>query len=209
MERLINHGLDANTYIVIPPNSECIFIVDPGISTENFISKIEKYNFKKIVVLITHHHFDHIYGLPFLFNYYGKNSLEVIANTFCVNGMRSSKLNLSLYSKFSPVNYDESISIYDEDCEILIDGTVITIFQTPGHTLSSLSYRIGNHIFAGDLMIPGFKTVTNLPTGNKLLAIKSINSLLCSNDLNHCIICPGHGDYFNVSEVKLEDFIRV
>lgn len=58
-------------------------------------------------------------------------------------------------------------------------------------------------------MIPVFKTVTNLPTGNKLLAIKSINSLLCSNDLNHCIICPGHGDYFNVSEVKLEDFIRV
>ena len=209
MEKLINDGVDTNTYLIYPENSESIFIVDPGISTANFLPKIEKYNFKKIVALITHHHFDHIYGLPFLLNYYGKNSLEVIGNTFCVNGMRSSKFNLSFYSKFTPVNYDDFVRIYDEDSEILIDGTAITIFQTPGHTLSSLSYRVGNHIFVGDLMIPGFRTVTNLPTGNKLLAIKSINSLLDSDDLNHCIVCPGHGEYFNASEVKLEDFIHV
>jgi len=208
MDKLINDDVNTNTYLISPENSESIFIVDPGISTINLVPKIEKFNFKKIVVLITHHHFDHIYGLPFLLNYYGKNSIEVICNTFCANGMRCNKLNLSFYSRFSPVKYDGSLRIYDEDTEILIDGTVIKIFQTPGHTLSSISYKVGNHIFVGDLMIPGFKTVTNLPTGNKLMAIKSINSLLGSGDLNHCIISPGHGEYIKVSEAKLRDFIR-
>jgi hydroxyacylglutathione hydrolase len=209
IEKIINDGVDTNTYLIHTEKSESIFIADFGISTANFVTKIEKYNFKKIVILITDHHFDHIYGLPFLFNYYGKDSFEVIGNSFCQDGIRSSKLNLSFYSKFTPIYYDGSVSVCDEDSEILIDDTAITVFQTPGHTLSSLSYKVGNHIFVGDLMIPGFKTVTNLPTGDKLLAIKSINSLLSSNDLNQCMLCPGHGEYFNVSEVKLEDFIYV
>lgn len=58
-------------------------------------------------------------------------------------------------------------------------------------------------------MIPGFRSITNFPTGKKLLVIKCINSLLDSDDLNHCIVCSDHCEYFNAFEVKLEDFIHV
>lgn len=209
MERLINRGVNTNTYLISPKNSEAIFIVDPGLSTENFIPRIKKYDFKKIVALITHHHFDHVYGLSALMNFYGKNSLQVIGNKFCSDGLKSSKLNLSYYSKFTPISYGESICIYNDNLDILINNTVVRVFQTPGHTLSSVSYMIDDCIFVGDLMIPEFRTVTNLPTGNKNSAIKSINFLLNSSDLQMCLVCPGHGDPFDLSGVKLESFINV
>lgn len=157
-------------------------VIDPGDEWEGFD------NVKS--VLLTHAHFDHIYGLNKLIE---RNPDAVVyTNEAGLIMLGDAKKNMSLYHETPFVfDYPERIFTVTDGDEIdLDDDLAAKVVFTPGHNPSCITWIIGDAIFTGDALIPGVKTVTNLPHGNKAQALAS-EALIKSLALNKSIY-PGH-----------------
>lgn len=141
-------------------------------------------------VLLTHAHFDHIYGLNYLIEL--NPDACVYTNDCGLSMLIDDKKNMSRYSE-SPFTflYPEKIKIVSDGDEIEIGGSLVAkaIF-TPGHNPSCITWLIENCLFTGDAYIPGIKTVTNLPGGSKLDAEESILRIIGLGENYN--IYPGH-----------------
>ena len=156
-------------------------VIDPG-DTQHWEGTTD--------ILLTHAHFDHIYGLNELIAQ--APEARILTNEHGRRMLLDDKLNMSRYHE-TPFRllYLENICIVDDNEVItLADGMEAQAFFTPGHNPSCITWRIGDMLFTGDSYIPGIKTVTNLPGGDKQQAraseslIKSLSSGL--------VILPGH-----------------
>ena len=105
-------------------------------------------------VLLTHGHFDHIYGLNRLLNYYP--DVPIYCNASCQAALVDDKANMSRYHEQSFVlEQPDNIHLIDEgDVIPLSDDDAAQVFATPGHHPSCLSFLIGKHLFTGDAYIP-------------------------------------------------------
>lgn len=140
-------------------------------------------------MLLTHVHYDHIYGLPRLRELFPE--VRVYTNEYCRMALGSEKLNYSKYHNDSIVYESESIVVCKEGSEInLFEGMTAKVHETPGHSDSCLTYEIGNYLFTGDSYIPGVKVVTTFRGGDKNLAARSVERIKTLADDK--IICPGH-----------------
>jgi hydroxyacylglutathione hydrolase len=204
----VNSPLDTNTYCIYIRNSEEAIIIDPGISADDFINDfLIRYKKNKAKIYITHHHFDHVAGLESL----KKNNsfrFEVIASKQCASLMIDPKSNLSAYFKFGEFQPPCVDFIATHNRSIFYHGfiKVIPIF-TPGHTSGCISYMINKCIFTGDLMIPGLRTITKLPTGNLALARNSIIYLINLSLKYNIKIYPGHGPSFYPRIESINEFL--
>lgn len=141
------------------------YLVDPGDCWEGF-KYVE-------TVLLTHAHFDHIYGLNELLRI--SPSVKVYTNEAGREMLLNARKNLSFYndSPFVFKSPDCLVVIEDGDEIEIGDGQIAKAVFTPGHNPSCITWIIGDAIFSGDSYIPGIKTATNLPEGNRLQAIES------------------------------------
>lgn len=141
-------------------------------------------------VLLTHAHFDHIYGLNNLESLFpGVPVYTVMAG---LNGLMSDKLNFSRYYG-EPFIFDSPDNVKlmnDGDSISLFDGVEIKAVATPGHSPGCVTWLTSNAIFTGDSYIPGVKTVANLPHSDKDLALK--NEALIRQMVENRSIYPGH-----------------
>lgn len=149
-------------------------------------------------VLLTHTHYDHIYGLNVLLKKFPKAA--VYTNEFGKNALQSPKINFSRYHG----EVDDFILLKPENVRMIEDGNRIElnddvsveVIATPGHDESCLTYRIKNNLFTGDSYIPGLKVVTTFPNSNKEKAILSEQRII---SLAHgCNIYPGHGPILDI-----------
>lgn len=157
-------------------------LIDPGDVWEGFDNVS--------AVLLTHAHFDHVYGLnevlrisPWVKVYTNEAGKEMLLNA---------RKNLSIYHE-TPFEFEhpESVVIVNDGAVVnLGDGLIAKAVLTPGHNSSCITWVIGDAIFSGDSLIPGVKTVTNLPGGDKLQSIESRNRI--SELAKGNTIYPGH-----------------
>lgn len=141
-------------------------------------------------VLLTHAHFDHIYGLNNLAEL--TPSLPVFTNESGREALLDDKLNLSKYNG-DPFVLNDTTDLHlveNGECVDLFDGIQAEAVFTPGHNPSCVTWLIGDVIFTGDSFIPGIKTVTNLPLSNKALAAKS--EVLIREQAAHRTVYAGH-----------------
>lgn len=141
-------------------------------------------------VMLTHAHFDHIYGLNKVIEL--NPDVKVYTNEFGMQSLLDDKKNLSRYhGEPVVVKRPEQIAVVnDGDTIDLGNGLTAKAFFTPGHNPSCITWLIDDCLFTGDSYIPGIKTVTNLPGGNKLQAAES-EKLILSVAQNRTVF-PGH-----------------
>lgn len=141
-------------------------------------------------VLLTHAHFDHIYGLNELYCLYP--DIKVYTNAIGREMLLNARKNLSSYHESPFVISDPSriVVVHDGDEVEIGDSLKAKAFFTPGHNHSCITWQIGDALFTGDSYIPGIKTVTNLPGGNKHQAEESI-ALIKKLAIGRTIY-PGH-----------------
>lgn len=124
-------------------------------------------------VLLTHAHFDHIYGL----NKFMKASPKALVHTNDVGRemLLDARKNLSFYheSPFVFEHLEQIVVVNDGDEVEFGNGFMAKAVYTPGHNPSCITWVVGDMVFSGDSLIPGIKTVTNLPGGNKWQAKES------------------------------------
>ncbi len=125
------------------------------------------------IVLLTHSHFDHIYGLNDLLRI--SPGAVVYTNDVGREMLFDARKNMSFYHETPFVfEHAEQIRVVDDGDEIDLGcGMVAQAVFTPGHNPSCITWVVGDMVFSGDSLIPGIKTVTNLPGCNKRQAKES------------------------------------
>jgi glyoxylase-like metal-dependent hydrolase (beta-lactamase superfamily II) len=170
------------SYLLIDENRA--WIVDVG-DTDSIIQYIKNNNLSLEGILLTHGHFDHIYGLNDIISSFP--TVPVYTNEFGARMLVSAKLNMSKYHEMPfEFKYPKNVVIIEDATEI----EPFKVYETPGHNPSCLSFVTDSAIFTGDAYIPGLNVVTNLPKGNKVQAQHSIKKIL--ELANSRTVYPGH-----------------
>lgn len=177
--RVISHRnslLNSITYFISS------VLVDPGDLWDGFGNVS--------AVLLTHAHFDHIYGLNELMEV--SPQAKVFTNEIGLSMLLDARRNMSYYHETPFVfGYPDNTVVVEDGDEIpLAGGLVAKAVFTPGHNPSCVTWLVGDYIFTGDSLIPGIKTVTNLPGGDRRLAAES--EKMISRLAEGRILCPGH-----------------
>ena len=121
-------------------------------------------------VLLTHGHFDHVYGLNSLITLYP--DVPVYTCRAGLDELVNDKLNFSRYAGM-PFVLDcpgNVRLVEDGDSVPLFEGIEARAVFTPGHCPSCITWIVDDALFTGDSYIPGIKTVDNIPHSDKDLS---------------------------------------
>lgn len=165
---ITNSIFNSRTYI-LSDDSDKVWLVDCG-DVEPLLTVVS--NKKVEGTLLTHAHFDHIYGLPSLLERFP--DMAIYTNEWGKRALADAKLNMSLYHD-SPVRVDcLNVRVVKEGDKVF----GFDVYETLGHNPSCLCYANSEMIFTGDAYIHGCKVVTNLPNCDKALAHFSVERIL-------------------------------
>ena len=186
--RIIHHQNTVFTslsYVIFDDRQRFCWIVDVG-DCDEICKMIEGYELKGI--LLTHVHYDHIYGLNDLQQLYPQ--VPIYTNQFGVKSLQSPTDNLSVYHDDCFVlNEDAKVIVLKEGERIEFGLYQAVVMETPGHDHSCLSFLIDDICFTGDAYIPGVKVFTKLQNGDSAVAKVSRSRL---KGLEGVAIYPGH-----------------
>lgn len=183
IQRFIEGPVMTNMYVVSDDNNEG-FIVDCAYPSERAKKYIEDSGIEIKFILQTHTHFDHVLGLEYFKNLY---EVDVYASEDSKDIANDKDFNLA-YS------YDVNVPIdkYLKDGEVFSKYNIKAI-KTPGHTIDSMSFKVGDVIFSGDTLFRLSIGRTDFPGGNYGQIIDSIKNKLGCYDKDS-IILSGHGE---------------
>jgi len=195
VEQLPTEIYTSNIYKITIENQVWFIDIGNAQPAVNAVSSIETVR----GVLITHAHYDHIYGINQLINCFP--DCKIYASEYAKEGLYSEKLNLSFYHE-DPIIYKGNNVEIIYDCSVipLTSNFEIKCIHTPGHNLGCMSFLLGDYFFTGDSFIPGIPVVTKLKSGNKeqnKLSLQRIKSLVKPKT----IVCPGHGPIYLASNI--------
>lgn len=199
--RFINSRFTSNTYVIFSTDSEDIWVIDPG--DFNIVEKWMQRNSKKRIagVLITHAHFDHIYGANDIYEKYPSTPFFV-NNQTGVEILYDSKRNGSKYTE-SPFVLNEHAKVFMVSQEMILwNECKIHIYHTPGHSEDSMCILLNNILFTGDTLIKDIRTVTKLKGGSVEKLQESIN-LLKTLKGRGIVVYGGHEDSFELDNYDL------
>jgi len=191
---LKNSPVDSNCYLVTDPETKNTLIVDPGSrDSGTLISVITEFRLKVDYILLTHEHFDHIWGVNELKDRY---NCQIVCSEECSFNIINRKRNLSMFFNQTGFEiYPADISFSSTLFSIDWNGNEIRLIKSPGHSQGSISIMINDALFTGDTIIKDTKTVLKLPDSNRKELVQSLD-LLKSQCTETTIIYPGHGDVF-------------
>lgn len=177
VKEIVNSIFTSKTYILFCKGRDKAWLVDIG-DIEPVVEFLQEKKLMVEGVFLTHGHFDHIYGLPSLLEYYP--NCKVYATEFGKKSLASDKLNMSRYHEM-PIIYegDNVVVVHEGESMRLFDGEpVMEFYETPGHNPGCLTMVLGDMVFTGDAYIPGVGANTQLPHANKEQAQQSLERIL-------------------------------
>ena len=187
---ITNSFFSSRTYWLSDQQEDKFWLVDCG-DIEEVVKQIPT---KSTIagVMLTHVHYDHIYGLNRLMTL--MPDCLIYTNDFGQKSLTDPKRNFSRYHTEVDdfiFEYPEKVVVVGEGEKIeLYEGVYADVFYTPGHDESGLCYKVGEDLFTGDAYIPGVKTVTTFPHSSKKKALES--DLRISSFLSGMKVWPGH-----------------
>ena len=191
LSHIVNSVFTSRSYILLQEGSSSVWLVDCG-DVDSLMDVLSSMGYDSPVikgVLLTHVHYDHIYGLPRLAEMFP--SLRVYTNEYGKKGLKDIRLNYSKYHNDPIVYESEDVVICDEGSVIeLFDGVQAKVYHTPGHNPSCLTYEVGDYLFTGDAYIPGIKVVTTFKGGDKVKAAESVERI--HRLAEGKTVCAGH-----------------
>lgn len=182
VEEIHNNLLQSVSYLLTVENK--LIVVDCG-DSEKMIKAIG-INREPAIILLTHCHQDHVYGLSRLLDKYPDAS--VYCSLLTLEGLKDEERNLSYIIPEYPISFthEKQVNIIQEGVQYIKD-IQIEVLSTPGHSDDCMSYIIGDCIFTGDSYIPFAKVFTKWPKSSKILAVKNVEkivSLIKKSQLN-------------------------
>ncbi len=186
VKSIVNSIMNSMTYILFSEDVEYVWVVDCG-DIRPLLDEIGNRPVKG--VMLTHAHYDHIYGLPELLRIFPE--CMVYTNMEGINELGSARLNLSRYHGVNiEIDKKRTVSVTDNYLIELFPDRMAKVIESPGHNPSCLIFEVEDCLFTGDSYIPGLKPVTNLPGGNKEQAVQSLKRI--EHLLHNHTVYAGH-----------------
>ncbi len=187
----------ANTYVIGEEGDECV-VVDPGYNENHFLERyIQKHHSKCAGFLITHGHYDHIYGLS---SFEGLDSIPVFIGSEDAVFLSDPKFNLS--REFgNEISLDINPYLLDDEDEIKLPIGAVKVIATPYHTVGSVCFYLEGALFSGDSLFKNGIGRSDLPGAAPRLAEKSLGKLIALPDDTK--VYPGHGGKTKIGDEKL------
>ena len=205
--RLINTQFTSNTYILSIEGEKSVWIVDPGDVQPIF--DWMRLNNKGLMagIMLTHAHFDHIYGINELLEKFPKSPVYV-ANEYGKSLLFDEKKNNSYFAPTDNVviKPDAQIEFFPSAMSLWPNVT-LNVFHTPGHSEDSVCLQVDDLLFTGDTLIHNLRTVTKLRGGDTVKLNASLELLKTLSDKG-LHVCPGHGEEFELDGYDLRKALR-
>ncbi len=186
--------LSCNCYIVSDDKGNTV-VFDPCERGEEIYAYLKEQSLNLSAVIITHAHFDHIYGLTDLVkcaSYDGKD-VPVYIHTGDAPAMRSRERNLSAPLFKTPYEYTGILSEVSNGDKVTVGDMTFRVLSTPGHTEGSACYINDEEkmVFAGDVLFEGSIGRTDFPGGDMKKMRESLSKLMELDDSYR--VYSGHG----------------
>ncbi len=186
-------------------NGTDALIIDPSGHMVDILTEIKNKKLKIQGILLTHLHFDHVYGCAELESFMdtpimaGKEDIE-ISDVLISSAVR---YGLPKVDEFHPVPLAEGIHKF---------GSIeVDVRHVPGHSPGSLAYYIKdeNIVFTGDVLFYRSIGRSDLPMGDFELLAKSIREKLYTLPENTVVYC-GHGPETTMGDERIKNsFVRI
>lgn len=194
---------------IVWDDSLCCAFVDPcftsGQERSRLVSFVEKNSLRPVCIMLTHAHFDHIYGVSDLARTYG---IPV-----CMHERETATIqdtNPILCQAFYLPEPDTSFTSADvlrtvnEGDIIEVGGLRFEVIETPGHTKGGICLleRSSKLMFTGDTLFAGAIGRTDHPGGDYDVLMRSIFEKLMHLDGDIKVI-PGHGPESDIATERM------
>lgn len=194
--------IQENCYILSDETGEAV-IIDCGALYPAECKAIADYitaeSLKPVAHLLTHTHFDHIFGARFLFDNYGLQPRFAAADQSIYEHAASQAT--AMFGQPVHFNLPKPGPYIDASTSITYGSHQLTVIPTPGHTPGGVCYydpkaRI---LFSGDTLFRMSIGRTDLPGGSYPTLLQSINKLIETVPYDTTIL-PGHGPATKLSD---------
>lgn len=196
--KIVMGSVQTNCYFIYKENDNKIIVVDPADRGEYLYNAFKEAGLEVAAILLTHAHFDHIWGCNKLRELSG---VQVFASEDERELCESAKLNVS---EDVGRPYTVSVDWYLRDGEkVTIEDMEFTVIATPGHTQGSCCYYFekDNILVSGDTLFEGSVGRTDLPTGNGPTLSRSLKEKLMVLPAE-TLVFPGHGNSTTIGDEK-------
>ncbi len=193
-KQICSGPLSENCYILYDENSLEAAIIDPGFVNDELLNAVSTLKVKYI--LLTHGHFDHIWGAEELKSRFlapiciYEDDAELAA---------SAELNASRMMLGKAITCEADIKLSDGET-LMIGGIEVRVIHTPGHTSGGCCYCTDEAVFTGDTLMSFSVGRCDLPTGDEEQLLQSLKRLKALN--GDPVICGGHGSVTVLSAEK-------
>ena len=210
IEHFTFNAFQERTLLVWDNEGFCAF-VDPGFSNaaerDELTGFVAQKGLKPVCIMLTHAHFDHIYGVAELANTYNvpiymhqreKHTLDVTNPYLC------KAFGLPVPEQFSWTETSAEGDNSSESSRIKVGSLEFEVIETPGHTPGGVCFLERNEkvLISGDTLFAGAIGRTDHPGGDYDLLMRSIFEKLMGLDGDITVI-PGHGPDTSIADERM------
>ena len=201
LETLVVGDIDANCYIVAAEAGGETIVIDPGGNAQMILDTIAAQNLTVKYIMLTHAHWDHFAAAAELAQ---KTGAEIGIHKLDRDALADPKLSLA-YMFGDVVNVDPATVMELEDGRRIKFGDhEAEVLHTPGHSPGSITVRVDDHLFTGDLLFQRSIGRTDFPGGSHEGLLKSVRERIFTYP-DQVKVYPGHGPSTSVGEEKREN----
>lgn len=187
-----------NCYFLYREGSSEIIFVDPADRGADIYEALKKKGLTIAAILLTHGHFDHIWGAQKLRELSGAKIYALDAEKVVC---QDAYVNVSAQAgRKATIDPDEWLT---DGQELSFAGISFKVIATPGHTIGSCCYYVqeAGFLVAGDTLFAGSVGRTDFPTGSMSKLIRSIKEKLFVLP-DETKVYPGHGEETTIGDEK-------
>lgn len=202
--RIVLGMCQTNCYFVYEEGNSRVIVFDPADKGDYIFNGLKEKGFTVEAILLTHGHFDHIWGVEQLRELSGA---KVYAYENEKELCEDASLNVSKGAgRACTVKADEYVK---DGEEITAAGISCRLIATPGHTGGSCCYYFENDkiLISGDTLFQESVGRTDLPTGSMSMLVRSVKEKLLPLP-EEVKVYPGHGESTTIGyEKKYNPFL--
>lgn len=191
--RQILGEVQTNAYFL--ENEDVRIIVDPAECTNEMVEFLNSANAQRLI-LLTHAHFDHIKGAEELKNL---TNTKIAIYELDAPATDNGELNLSTYFGIFSTPFKADITLIDGE-ELTFGKTKIKVIHTPGHTVGSACFLIGDILISGDTLFNSSIGRTDFPGGSFEEIKRSLRKLSKLDE--NITVYSGHGEATTIGQEK-------
>jgi len=140
--------LETNCYVLIDEATLECAIIDPGDDSNTILDYVEGNKLNPVAIMLTHGHFDHVGALA-----------EVQAQTGAQVYVHEKELADTAGRLTTKIADVPRLMLYEEGDTVPVGGLTVTVMETPGHTMGSVTLRVEDAtarvLFTGDTLFAG------------------------------------------------------